>query len=86
MVVLEICLCRQGGARGVRHLFYALKARRGYSGNTTFRFIEILNFKHFARYFTFDPVDNLGRNKRLNDYLNVSVLLRVECGDMSETE
>ena len=60
--------------------------RRGYSGNTTFRFIEILNFKHFARYFTFDPVDNLGRNKRLNDYLNVSVLLKVECGDMSETE
>ena len=58
-------------------------ARRVHSGNTSYRFVEIFNFKHFARHFTFDPAGDFGRNKQIKDYVIVSVVLALECGDTS---
>lgn len=70
----------------VRHQYDDLVPRRDYSRNTSYRFVEVLNFKHFSRHITFDQGDKLGRNKHINSYVTVSVMLRLECGDTSEVK
>ncbi len=64
--------------------FTHLKARRDYSSNTTHRFIEVFDFKHFARHFTFDRAGENELNKELKSYVPVSVVLRVETGNTSK--
>ena len=58
-------------------------ARRVHSGNTSYRFVEIFNFRHFASHITFDPAGDFGRNKQIKDYVIVSVVLALECGNTS---
>lgn len=54
-----------------------------HSGNTSYRFVEIFNFRHFASHITFDPAGDFGRNKQIKDYVIVSVVLALECGNTS---
>lgn len=42
--------------------------RRDYSENTTHRFIEVFDFKHFSRHFTFDRAGKNELNKELKSY------------------
>ncbi|HPZ93249.1 MAG TPA: hypothetical protein PK192_09090 [Bacillota bacterium] len=54
-----------------------------YSSNTKSRFLEVLNFRHFYQHYTFDPVDDLARNKQIKDYIMVAVVFRVDTVDTS---
>ena len=58
-------------------------ARRVHSRNTSYRFLEVFNFKHFARYISFDPAGDVGRNKQIKNYVQVSVVFALECGNTS---
>ena len=53
------------------------------SSNTKSRFLEVLNFRHFYQHYTFDPVDDLARNKQIKDYIMVAVVFRVDTVDTS---
>ncbi len=46
------------------------------------RYLEILNFQHFARFTTFTTDGEDFRNKVLKDKIEVSVVLDLECVDM----
>lgn len=54
-----------------------------YSSNTKKRFLEVFNFRHFYRHYTFDPVGDLARNKQIKDHVMVSVVFRVDTVDTS---
>ena len=51
--------------------------------NTKSKFLEVLNFKHFYEHYTFDPVDEFSRNKRVKDSVMVAVVFRVDTVDTS---
>ena len=51
--------------------------------DTKGNFVEIFNFRHFASHITFDPAGDFGRNKQIKDYVIVSVVLALECGNTS---
>ena len=40
-------------------------------------FVEVLNFRHFARYMSFARTGNQGRKKQIMDGIEVSVVLHV---------
>ena len=44
-------------------------------------FIEILRFRHFARYMMFSQSDRKTYKKAISDGVNVSVVLDVGCGN-----
>ncbi|WP_035789448.1 hypothetical protein [Clostridium butyricum] len=44
-------------------------------------YIEILNFRHFFNHFVFTNEGDKIRNKQLKKYINVSVVIDMECGD-----
>ena len=52
------------------------------SRNAKKRYVEILNFQHFARYTTFTTDGDDFRNKVLKNKIDVSVVLDMECVDM----
>jgi len=56
-------------------------ACRDDSSNAKSRFVEVLNFRHFYQHYTFDPVDDLARNKQIKDHVMVSVVFRVDTVD-----
>lgn len=72
---------RQGDTSGVRHLFCPLKARRDNSVATKRNLVEILRFRHFSRHVVFDAEGDKFRNKRIEDYITVSVVIDMECGN-----
>ena len=45
------------------------------------KLVEILCFQHFARHVVFDAEGNKRRNKRIEDYITVSVVIDMECGN-----
>lgn len=53
-------------------------AYRDNSCTTSGRFVEILDFRHFERFFRFDQSDRKTYKKAISDGVNVSVVL--DCG------
>ena len=43
--------------------------------------VEILAFKHFSRHVVFDAEGDKFRNKRIEDYITVLVVIDMECGN-----
>ena len=43
--------------------------------------VEILRFRHFSRHVVFDAEGDKYRNKRIEDYITVSVVIDMECGN-----
>jgi len=50
--------------------------------NAKERYLEILNFQHFAKFTTFTTDGDDFRNKELRNKIDVSVVLDMECVDM----
>jgi len=50
--------------------------------NTKERYLEILNFQHFAKFTTFTTDGEDFRNKELRNKIDVSIVLDMECVDM----
>lgn len=55
------------------------------------KFVELLSFRHFERFFRFDQSDRenkansrIGLKKAISDGLNVSVVLDMVCGNTSK--
>jgi len=68
-----------------RHQSEPLEPCGVHSGDTSYRFLEVFNFKHFAGHISFNPEGDFGRNKQIKDYVIVSVVLALECGNTSST-
>lgn len=51
---------------------------------TSDRFVKILDFRHFERFFTFSKSDRKTYKKAVSDGVNVSVVLDVGCGNTSK--
>ena len=43
--------------------------------------VEILRFRYFSRHVVFDAEGDKFRNKRIEDYITVSVVIDMECGN-----
>ncbi len=69
----------------LRNAVYALMliygARRDNSVATKRNLVEILRFRHFSRHVVFDAEGDKFRNKRIEDYITVSVVIDMECGN-----
>ena len=58
--------------------------RRDNSVATKRNLVEILRFRHFSRFsrhVVFDAEGDKFRNKRIEDYITVSVVIDMECGN-----
>jgi len=60
------------------HLYCALMAYRDNSCTTSDRFVKLLDFRHFERFFRFDQSDRKTYKEAISDGVNVSVVL--DCG------
>ena len=60
------------------HLNYPIDTYRDNSCTTSDRFVRILDFRHFERFFRFDQSDRKTYKKAISDGVNVSVVL--DCG------
>ena len=60
------------------------KDSRDYSVDTKKNYVEILNFRHFFKHIVFTGDGEKCRNKVIKDYINVSVVVDIECGDTTE--
>lgn len=56
-------------------------ARRDLCVATTKSYVEILNFRHFAKHFLFSPEGKNSRDKHLKNYFDVSVVVAIGCGN-----
>ena len=54
---------------------------RDNSCTTSDRFVKILDFRHFERFFRFDQSDRKTYKKAISDGVNVSVVLDSVCGN-----
>ena len=54
-------------------------------GNTKERYLEILCFRQFCKHFVFVEDEMGNRNKRMEKYFDVSVVVDVGCGDTKES-
>ena len=61
--------------------FPAPAPRRDNSVATKRNLVEILRFRHFSRHVVFDAEGDKFRNKRIEDYITVSVVIDMECGN-----
>ena len=52
--------------------------------DTKERLVEVLYFKQFYRHFVFEEDEEGNRNKRMEKYFEVSVVVDVGCGDTKE--
>ena len=57
------------------------RARRDNSVATKRNLVEILRFRHFSRHVVFDAEGDKFRNKRIEDYITVSVVIDMGCGN-----
>ena len=55
--------------------------RRDLCVATTKSYVEILNFRHFAKHFLFSPEGKNSRDKHLKNYFDVSVVVAIGCGN-----
>lgn len=44
-------------------------------------FVEILSFRHFFKHIVFTGEGDKIRNKEIKNYINVSVVVDIECGN-----
>ena len=58
--------------------FSFYEARRDNSVATKRNLVEILRFRHFSRHVVFDAEGDKFRNKRIEDYITVSVVIDME--------
>ena len=58
-----------------------IEPRRDNSVATKRNLVEILRFRHFSRHVVFDAEGDKFRNKRIEDYITVSVVIDMECGN-----
>ena len=69
----------------LRNAVYALMLIYGACGDnsvaTKRNLVEILRFRHFSRHVVFDAEGDKFRNKRIEDYITVSVVIDMECGN-----
>ena len=47
-------------------------------------YVEILDFRHFAKHFTFTSEGKNSRNKHLKNYFDVSVVIDIGYGNTNE--
>ena len=52
-----------------------------YCVDTKERLVEILYFRHFHKHIVFTDEGEKMRNREINDYINVSVVVDIEWGD-----
>jgi len=64
--------------------FYPLVPCGERMSTTSDRFVKILDFRHFERFFTFSKSDRKTYKKAISDGVNVSVVLDMECGNTSK--
>lgn len=58
---------------------------RGDCGFATERnLVEILRFRHFFKHIVFTSEGDKIRNKEIKNYINVSVVVDIECGNTTE--
>lgn len=48
------------------------------------KFVELLSFRHFERFFAFSKSDRKTYKKAISDGVNVSLVLDMVCGNTSE--
>ena len=48
---------------------------------TKTNYVEILNFRHFFKHIVFTGEGDKIRNKEIKNYINVSVVVDIECGN-----
>ena len=63
------------------NLFSSLNTCGEHSGTTKDRYLEILRFSHSARHVVFDSEGDKFHNKRIEDYITISVVIDMECGN-----
>lgn len=51
---------------------------------TKTKYVEILCFRHFAKHTVFNAEGDKFRNKEIKNYINVRVVIDVECGNTTE--
>ena len=56
------------------------------SCTTSDRYVKILDFRHFERFFRFDQSDRKTYKKAISDGVNVSVVLDSVCGNTSKSK
>lgn len=77
---------RLNGKPGVVHLYWQLMACGDNSCTTSDRYVKILEFRHFERFFRFDQSDRKTYKKAISDGVNVSVVLDSVCGNTSKSK
>lgn len=65
----------------LRHQSCNINSCGDYCVATTSRYVEILYLKHFYKHIVFTGEGDKIRNKVIKDYINVSVVIDIECGD-----
>lgn len=48
---------------------------------TKTNYVEILNFRHFFKHIVFTSEGDKIRNKEIKNYINVSIVVDIECGN-----
>ena len=51
---------------------------------TKTNYVEILNFRHFFKHIVFTSEGDKIRNKEIKNYINVSVVVDIECGNTNK--
>ena len=60
------------------------EARRECDTTTSEKYLKILDFRHFERFFQFSQSDRKGKKKAISDGVNVSVVLDMVSGNTSK--
>ncbi|MSS37840.1 hypothetical protein FYJ39_15030 [Clostridium sp. WCA-389-WT-23D1] len=63
------------------HSFYHLYPCGDYCVATKEKLVEILNFRYFFKHIVFTSEGDKIRNKEIKNYINVSVVVDIECGN-----
>lgn len=67
--------------RVIRHTSYPLVPCGDLCVATKTNYVEILNFRHFFKHIVFTSEGDKIRNKEIKNYINVSVVVDIECGN-----
>lgn len=68
----------------LRHQSARIEPCGNNSCTTSDRYVKILDFRHFERFFRFDQSDRKTYKKAISDGVNVSVVLDSVCGNTSK--
>ena len=90
--MVHIFILKIKGCKNIKcHILYAdVNKTTKYSAcgdnscTTSDRYVKILDFRHFERFFRFDQSDRKTYKKAISDGVNVSVVLDSVCGNTSK--